>query len=38
MNLIVNNFGSFIGKTSERLVVKEKGKVVREVPFSICDR
>ncbi len=33
MNLIVNNFGSFIGKTSERLVVKEKGKVVREVPF-----
>lgn len=33
MNLIVNNFGSFIGKKSERLVVKEKGKVVQEVPF-----
>ena len=33
MNLIVSNYGSFIGKTSERLVVKEKGKVVQEVPF-----
>ena len=33
MNLIVNNYGSFIGKTSERLVVKESGKVVYEVPF-----
>ncbi len=33
MNLIINNFGSFIGKTSERLVVKESGKVVREIPF-----
>lgn len=33
MNLIVNNYGSFIGKTSERLVVKESGKVVQEIPF-----
>lgn len=33
MNLIINNYGSFIGKTSERLVVKESGKVVQEVPF-----
>lgn len=33
MNLVVNNYGSFIGKTSERLVVKESGKVVCEVPF-----
>lgn len=33
MNLVINNFGSFIGKTSERLVVKESGKVVYEVPF-----
>lgn len=33
MHLLINNFGSFIGKTSERLVVKEKGKVVHEIPF-----
>ena len=33
MNLIINNYGSFIGKTSERLVVKESGKVVQEIPF-----
>lgn len=33
MNLIINNYGSFIGKKSERLVVKENGKVVQEVPF-----
>jgi CRISPR-associated protein Cas1 len=33
MNLVINNFGTFLGKTSERLVVKESGKVVQEVPF-----
>jgi len=33
MNLVINNYGSFIGKKSERLVVKENGKVVQEVPF-----
>ena len=33
MNLVINNFGTFLGKTSERLVVKENGKVVQEVPF-----
>lgn len=33
MNLVINNYGSFIGKKSERLVVKEKGKVIQEVPF-----
>jgi CRISPR-associated protein Cas1 len=33
MNLVINNYGSFIGKKSERLVVKENGKVVHEVPF-----
>ncbi|MBO8170102.1 MAG: CRISPR-associated endonuclease Cas1 [Thermoanaerobacteraceae bacterium] len=33
MNIIVSNYGSFIGKKSERLVIKEKGKVVTEVPF-----
>lgn len=33
MNLIINNYGTFLGKTSERLVVKENHKVVQEVPF-----
>ncbi|MEW5920392.1 MAG: CRISPR-associated endonuclease Cas1 [Bacillota bacterium] len=33
MNLVINNYGTFLGKTSERLVVKENGKVVQEVPF-----
>ncbi len=33
MNLLINNYGSFIGKKSERLVVKENGKVIQEVPF-----
>lgn len=33
MNLVIDNYGSFIGKKSERLVIKEKGKVVKEVPF-----
>ncbi|MBT9173025.1 MAG: CRISPR-associated endonuclease Cas1 1 [Syntrophomonadaceae bacterium] len=33
MNLVINNYGTFLGKTSERLVVKEGGKVVQEVPF-----
>jgi group II intron reverse transcriptase/maturase/CRISPR-associated endonuclease Cas1 len=32
-NLVVSGFGSFLGKTSKRLVVKEKGRKVREVPF-----
>ncbi len=33
MNLVINNYGSFLGKKSERLVVKENGKVVQEIPF-----
>lgn len=33
MNLVISNYGSFVGKKSERLVLKEKGKVVLEVPF-----
>jgi CRISPR-associated protein Cas1 len=33
MRLIVSNFGSFVGKKSERLVVKESGRIVTEVPF-----
>jgi len=33
MNLIINKHGTSIGKTSERLVVKENGKVVEEIPF-----
>jgi len=31
--LLVTNYGSFLGKTSERAVVKENGKVVLETPF-----
>ncbi|PKM82813.1 MAG: CRISPR-associated endonuclease Cas1 [Firmicutes bacterium HGW-Firmicutes-13] len=33
MNLVIDNYGSFIGKKSERLVIKENGKVVKEIPF-----
>jgi len=32
--LIIDQFGSFVGKKSERLVVKMQGKVVDEVPFA----
>lgn len=33
MELLVSNYGSFLGKKSERLVLKENGKVVNEIPF-----
>lgn len=33
MQVLVSNYGSFLGKKSERLVVKENSKVVMEVPF-----
>ncbi|HID86736.1 MAG TPA: CRISPR-associated endonuclease Cas1 [Anaerolineae bacterium] len=33
MHLIVDQFGSFIGKKSERLRVTLKGEVVQEIPF-----
>ncbi|MGB9803131.1 CRISPR-associated endonuclease Cas1 [Desulfofundulus sp.] len=33
MELLVTNFGSFLGKKSERLILKENGKVVSEIPF-----
>lgn len=33
MQVLVSNYGSFLGKKSERLIVKEKDKVVLEVPF-----
>ncbi len=33
MQLFVSSYGSFLGKKSERLVVKEKGQVVGEYPF-----
>lgn len=32
-DLLITNYGSFLGKKSERLVVKENGKVVVEAPF-----
>lgn len=34
MQILVASFGAFVGKTSERLVIKEKGKVTAEVPFA----
>ncbi len=33
MELHVTNYGSFLGKKSERLILKENGKVVSEIPF-----
>ncbi|SDF80731.1 CRISPR-associated endonuclease Cas1 [Sporolituus thermophilus] len=33
MHLFISNYGAFIGKKSERLMVKENGKVVGEYPF-----
>ncbi|MBE0448790.1 MAG: CRISPR-associated endonuclease Cas1 [Actinobacteria bacterium] len=32
-SIIISEFGSFLGKKSERLVVKENGKVKEEIPF-----
>ncbi|MCW2279018.1 CRISPR-associated endonuclease Cas1 [Heliophilum fasciatum] len=32
-HLLINSFGSSVGKKSERLVVKEKGQVTEEYPF-----
>lgn len=33
MELLVSEYGSFLGKKSERLVLKQNGKVVEEIPF-----
>lgn len=33
MELMVSDYGSFLGKKSERLVLKQNGKVVQEIPF-----
>lgn len=33
MQLFISNFGTFLGKKSERLIVREDKKVVNEVPF-----
>lgn len=33
MQLFISTYGTFVGKKSERLVVKEKGQVVGEYPF-----
>lgn len=33
MHIVVSNFGTFLGKKSERLLLKENGKVVEEKPF-----
>lgn len=37
MQLFVSNYGAFVGKKSERLVIKEKGQVVSEHPFHDLD-
>ncbi len=34
MELLVSEYGSFLGKKSERLVLKQNGKVVKEIPFQ----
>lgn len=36
--IYLNNYGQFLGKKSERLVVKEKGKIKREEPFFKINR
>lgn len=33
MHVLVSNYGAYVGKKSERLVVKENGQVVTEIPF-----
>lgn len=33
-HVIVDKFGAFVGKKSERLVIREEGKVVSEIPFA----
>lgn len=33
MQLLVENFGTFLGKKSERVVVKEKGELKEEIPL-----
>ncbi|MDI6816620.1 MAG: CRISPR-associated endonuclease Cas1 [Actinomycetota bacterium] len=33
MDIIVSEFGNFLGKKSERLVIKENGKIKEEIPF-----
>ncbi|MCL5986872.1 MAG: CRISPR-associated endonuclease Cas1 [Actinobacteria bacterium] len=38
MELIVDQYGIFIGQKSERLVLRDKGKVLQEVPFINLDQ
>jgi len=38
LEVVVSDFGSYVGKTSERLVVKRQGKVVLQVPFHDLER
>lgn len=33
MEIFVDSFGTFLGKKSERLVIKEKGAVIQEAPL-----
>lgn len=38
MDLIISNYGTFIGMKSERIQIKEKGELVQEVPFFNIDQ
>jgi CRISPR-associated protein Cas1 len=33
VQLFVDKFGTFLGKKSERLIVREKGAIVEEIPL-----
>jgi len=33
VEVIILNFGTSLGKKSERLLIKEQGRVVEEIPF-----
>jgi len=33
MDVFVDHFGQFLGRTSERLAIRQKGKVISEIPF-----
>ncbi|MEW6308723.1 MAG: CRISPR-associated endonuclease Cas1 [Bacillota bacterium] len=37
-HVLITEFGSFLGKKSERLVLKVRGEVVREIPFHDVER
>ena len=38
MEVLVDDYGSYLGKKSERLIVSRNGKVEREIPFFDLER